>query len=207
MVPVAALGQVVESISQGLVTSGHGAGARAGDWVVQEVSLKHIVNDRIDIASLDSIEIEFNARTERHLLRPYDVLVTARSTIAKAALVPPELARAVANATLSVVRPKDPEMGAFLWWFFCSRYGRAQLESRMVGTTVQLLRVSSLAEIEVPVPPVRDLRLIADLVELSEAAYNSAVQAAEIRHSTIRDHLIEDLLHNGGRRSNSNATE
>lgn len=207
MVQVLPLAQVVESISQGLVTSGHGAGARAGDWMVQEVSLKHIVNDRIEVATLDSIEIEFNARTERHLLRPYDVLVTARSTIAKAALVPPELSRAVANATLSIVRPKAPEMGAFLWWFFCSRYGRAQVESRMVGTTVQLLRMGALAEIEVPVPSARDLRLIADLVDTSEAAYTSAVQAAEIRHSTIRDYLIEDLLHIEERRNNTDATD
>lgn len=203
--PTATLGELALSISQGLVTSGHGAGARPGDWLVQEVSLKNIVNNRIEVDSLDSIELEFNPRTERHLLRPYDVLVTARSTIAKAALVPPSLSRAVANATLAIVRPKDPEMGLFLWWFFTSRYGRTQLESRMVGTTVQLLRVSALAEIEVPVPPVRDLRVIAELIESSERAYESAVRAAEIRHALVRDHLIEDLLHAGGERT-TNAT-
>lgn len=182
------------SVSQGLVTSGHGAGARAGDWAVQEVSLGSIEADRIELDSLDTIRIELNPRTERHLLRPYDVLVTARSTRVKAALVPPSLSRAVANSTLAVVRPRDPEMGAYLWWFFTSRYGRAQLQGRMVGSTVMLLRANALLDVDVPIPSPRRLRLIADLVEASERAYDAALRAATIRHETIRDYIIEDLL-------------
>lgn len=195
------------AISQGLVTSGHGAGARAGGWVVQEVSLRNIEGDRIDLTSLSTIAIESNRRTEKHLLKPYDVLVTARSTIVKAALVPPSLTPAVANSTLSVVRPREPEMGAFLWWFFTSRYGRTQLHARMVGSTVMLLRAGALEGIEVPVPERRELHRIADLIETSERAYEAAIRAAEIRHETIRDYLVEDLLRNGGSRSNTHATD
>lgn len=198
---------MIATVSQGLITSGQGAGARSGDWAVQEVSLRNIESDRIDVSSLSSIEIEHNARTEKHLLRPYDVLVTARSTVVKAALVPPSLTRAVANSTLSVVRPRDPEMGAFLWWFFTSRYGRAQLQGRMVGSTVMLLRAGALLDIEVPVPGLRQLRRIADLVETSEEAYEAAVRAAAIRYGTVRDYVIEDLLRNGERGSSTSATD
>jgi hypothetical protein len=190
-----------------LVTSGQGAGARAGGWLVQEVSLRNIEGDRIDLGSLSTIAIEFNRRTEKHLLKPYDVLVTARSTVVKAALVPASLTPAVANSTLSVVRPREPEMGAFLWWFFTSRYGRAQLHARMVGSTVMLLRAGALHDIEVPVPERAKLNRIADLVETSEQAYEAAICVAEIRHKTVRDHLVEDLLRNGGSRSNTDATD
>ena len=182
------------SVSQGLVTSGHGAGAREGEWAVREVSLGSIEDDRVNPDSLDTLRIELNPRTERHLLRPYDVLVTARSTRVKAALVPPSLSRAVANSTLAVVRPRDPEMGAYLWWFFTSRYGRAQLQGRMVGSTVMLLRANALLDVEVPIPSPSRLRLIADLVDASERAYDAAIRAAAIRHETIRDYIIEDLL-------------
>lgn len=197
----------IASVSQGLVTSGQGAGARAGDWVVQEVSLRNIDADRIDAASLSPLALAFNRRTEKHLLRPYDVLVTARSTIVKSALVPPSLTRAVANSTLAVVRPREPEFGAFLWWFFTSRHGRAQLEGRMVGSTVMLLRAGALEEIEVPLPERRDLHRLADLIDVSERAYVAAMRAAELRHQTIRDHIIEDLLLSGGRRSATDATD
>ena len=197
----------IATVSQGLVTSGQGAGARSGGWVVQEVSLRNIEADRIDLASLGTIAIEFNRRTERHLLQPYDVLVTARSTVVKAALVPPALTPAVANSTLSVVRPQEPELGVFLWWFFTSRYGRTQLQARMVGSTVMLLRASALLDVEVPVPPMRDLHRIADLIETSERAYEAAIRVAEIRHETLRDYFIEDLLGHGERRSTTDATD
>ncbi|MCE7927191.1 MAG: restriction endonuclease subunit S [Chloroflexi bacterium CFX7] len=196
----------VATVSQGLVMSGHGAGARPGDWVVQEVSLGNIESDRIDVDSLNTIMLEFNPRTERHLLGPYDVLVTARSTKVKSALVPAALSRAVANSTLAVVRPRAPELGVFLWWFFTSRYGRAQLQARMVGSTVMLLRARSLLDVEVPVPPTRDLHRIAELIETSERAYEAAIRVAEIRHETLRDYFIEDLLRHGERRSTTDAT-
>jgi hypothetical protein len=197
----------VATVAQGLVTSGQGAGARSGDWVVQEVSLRNVEDDRIDLTSLSTIAIEFNRRTEKHLLKPYDVLVTARSTVVKAALVPPSLTPAVANSTLSVVRATEPEMGVFLWWFFTSRYGRAQLQARMVGSAVMLLRAGALLDIEVPIPAMREVRNIADLIETSELAYEAAIRAAEIRHETIRDYLMEDPLRDGGRRSNTDATD
>lgn len=188
------------------MTSGHGAGARAGDWIVQEVSLKDIVDDRIEVDGLNTIRIECNRRTERHLLQPYDVLVTARSTIVKSAVVPPSLSQAVANSTLAVVRSPDPELNLFLWWFFTSRYGRAQLEARMVGSTVRLLRAAALEELMVPVPDRRRVHLIADIIEASEQAYQAAVAAAQIRHSTIRDHVIEELLDERGERRYPDAT-
>ena len=206
MAPLLPLSQLA-TVASGLVTSGQGAGARRGDWVVQEVSLRNIEDDRIDLTSLSTIAIEFSARTEKHLLQPYDVLVTARSTIVKAALVPPALTPAVANSTLSVVRAGEPELGMFLWWFFTSRYGRAQLQARMVGSTVMLLRAGALEDIEVPVPNRRELRRIADLIETSERAYEAAIRVATVRHETIRDYLIEDLLFNGSKRSTTDATD
>jgi restriction endonuclease S subunit len=187
--------------------SGHGAGARPGDWVVQEVSLGNIEADRIDVDSLNTVMLDFNPRTEKHLLRPYDVLVTARSTKVKSALVPAALSRAVANSTLAVVRPREPELGAFLWWFFTSRYGRAQLQARMVGSTVMLLRASALLDVEVPVPDRAALHRIADLIQVSERAYEAAIRTAEIRHETVRDHLIDDLLRSAGGEGNSHATD
>lgn len=196
----------IATVTQGLVTSGQGAGARPGDWAVQEVGLRNIDADRIDLASLGTIAIEFNRRTERHLLQPYDVLVTARSTVVKAALVPPSLTPAVASSTLAVVRPREPELGVFLWWFFTSRHGRAQLQARMVGSTVMLLRAGALRDIEVPVPDRTALHQIADLVEASERAYDAAIRAAEIRHETVRDHLIDDLLRSAGAERNGHAT-
>ena len=184
-------------IYQGLARAGHGAGARSGEWMLRLVESGDLGEDGwLKLDGLREVEVFQGVRTERHLLRPYDVLVTARSGSIHAALVPPEVSRTAAGVTLLVVRPKQPElgMGHWLWYFLTSTYGRAQIEKRLtVSSTVTSLSASSLGEIEVPLPTQRELNLVARLVEASEAAYNSAVEAARIRREAIRDSVIQEI--------------
>ena len=184
-------------IYQGLARAGHGAGARPGEWLLRLVESGNLGEDGwLKLDGLRVVEVFQGARTERHLLRPYDVLVTARSGSIHAALVPPGVSRTVAGITLLVVRAKEPEsgMGHWLWYFLTSTYGRAQIEKRLtVSSTVTSLSASSLGEIEVPMPSQRELNLVARLVEASESAYNSAVEAARIRREAIRDSVIQQI--------------
>ena len=137
--------------------------------------------------------MEHNARTEKHLLWPDDVLITARSTALKAALVPPALTRAVADATLLVVRASEIGLGPYLWWFLTADHGRRQVQSRMTGSTTFALSASNLVEMVVPRPDLRMVDRIADLVELSERAYVAAIEAARLRRTLYRDLIIERL--------------
>ena len=167
-------------ISPGLVRAGRGAGARRGDWRLwivesRDVRGRWLARVYVVCTRLRSSE---GVRTERHLLRPFDVLVTARAGSAQIALVPPGVSRTVAAFTLLVVRPKEPEagMGHWLWYYLTSTQGRAQLARRMtVSATVVSLSAQSLGEIEVPVPSRPELDAVARLVEASEAAYTAAV--------------------------------
>ena len=193
MTPIEALADVY----QGLARAGRGAGARAGDWKLRIVESSNLHDDGwLDIGSLREIGVAQGVRTERHLLRPFDVLVTARSGSVQVALVPPGVSRSVAGITLLVTRPKEPEtgMGHWLWYFLTSASGREQLARRVTVTaTLRSLSAKSLGEIEVPVPSPRELDAVARLVEASESAYNSAVEAARLRRETLRDSMVHEI--------------
>ena len=151
----------------------------------------------LELDGLREVGVVQSARTERHLLRPFDVLVTARAGFAQAALVSPDVSRTVAGVTLLVARPKLPEsgMGHWLWYFLTSAHGRAQLAKRMtVSATTTLLSAKNLGEVEVPLPSPRELDLVARLVEASEAAYASAVQTARMRREALRDAIVQDIM-------------
>jgi len=193
LVRLSALGQLA-TINQGLNTSGRGAGARPGDWQVRVASVGNIRDDRLALDDLEVLAIDQNARTEKHLLRPDDVLITARSTVVKVALVPPAATRTVADATLLVVRAHDPGVGPYLWWFLASAFGRRQVEARMSGSTTLLsLSAGALGEVVIPLPRPRELTLIADLAEVSERAYAAATEAARLRRTLFRDAIIDRL--------------
>jgi restriction endonuclease S subunit len=183
----------VATVRQGLSRSGRSAAARTGDWEVELISGSNIREDRL-AGPFTPISIPLSDLTEKHLLQPYDVLVTGKSTSAKAAYVAPSIDRAVANSTLLVVRPSDPDVGLFVWWYLTSPEGRAQVEARMVASaTLSSLPPSALANLEVPLPSGSRLRKFAELIEASERAYSAAREAAELRRSAVRAALIGKL--------------
>ena len=193
MTPIQALADVY----QGLARAGRGAGARAGDWKLWIVESSDLHDDGwLDTDGLREIGVAQGVRTERHLLRPFDVLVTARSGSVQVALVPPGVSRTVAGVTLLVTRPREPEsgMGHWLWYFLTSACGREQLARRVTVTaTLKSLSARSLGEIEVPVPSTRDLDAVARLVEASEEAYVDSVEAARLRREALRDSVVYEI--------------
>ena len=188
-------------ISQGLSRVGHGAGTRRGEWFVRVAESGDISEDGwLSLEQLREVGVAWSHRSERHLLRPFDVLVTARAGAVQAALVPPQVSRTVAGVTLLVVRPEDPAigMGHWLWYFLTSTFGRAEMTKRLVvSATMRSLSARSIGEIEVPVPPTGELERVARLVEASEEAFASAVQAANLRRGAVRDGVVGRLVSGG----------
>ena len=151
----------------------------------------------LELRGLREIAIVRSPKTDRYLLRPFDVLITARTGSVQAALVPPEVSRTVAGVTLLVVRAREPEsgMGHYLWYFLTSAYGRSQLVKRLtVNATITTLTASAAADVEVPIPSSGQLTQVVRLVEASEEAYASAVQAAQLRRESVRDSVIQQFI-------------
>ena len=184
-------------ISQGLSLSGRGAGAQPGDWALQMVESGDVEDDGwLSLADLREIKIDRNARTERHLLRPYDVLLTARTGSSHAALVPPGVSRTVAGVTLLVVRPHEAEwgMGHWLWYYLTSREGRSQLAKRSaMSTSANFLSAKTIGDIAVPVPKESELDLVARLIEASEKAYTTGLEAVRERREALRDSIVHHV--------------
>lgn len=188
------------NVYQGIARAGHGVGARSGEWMLRIVESGDVRDDGwLDLAGLNElVGLVHGVRIERHLLRPFDLLVTARTASTQVALVPPEVSRTVAGVTLLVVRAKQPEsgMGHWLWYCLTSSFCRTQLAKRMtVSSTLKSLSAKNLGEIQVPVPSPRDLDAVARLVEASEEAYESTIEAARLRREVLRDAVIHELAH------------
>jgi hypothetical protein len=188
----ALIGEIAE-VRQGPSRSGRSLAAKAGELAVDLVNGNSIRDDRLT-GPLDRVTIPRHEATEKHLLRPFDVLVTGKSTSVKAALVPESIGLAIANSTLLVVRPPHPSVGLYLWWYLTSAEGRAVVESRMMASAT----LSSLppgAHARMPVPILRGGRLheFARMIEASERAYWAARDAAELRRSAVRAALVREL--------------
>ena len=187
-------------IRLGMMMAGRSAGARPGDWELQVVESADIVEGRLSLDGLRSVEVEQNVRTQAHLLQPFDVLVTARSQAVKVALVPPGIARTVAAATLLVVRASDPGTGLahFLWYYLASEQGRATIAARLTATSLPTLSARALGQVPVPKPPPDDqLSRLAEFIDAAEESRTSALEAVRLRHDVLRDAIIAEIAAKG----------
>ena len=197
------LGDIASSF-QGLALAGRGAGLRRGDWPVRIAESGDIQDDRwLALDKLREIDLVRSRRTERHLLRPYDMLVTARSGSIQLAMAPPNVFETVAGVTLLVIRARDTNAGLahYLWYYLTSSFGRRELVKRMtVNATITSLAASAIRDIEIPLPTPHQLKIVTNLVEASEQAYTAAVEAARLRRDTVRDSVIGDIVSGNNRR-------
>ena len=188
----------IASASQGLPLAGRGAGARRGDWTVRIAESGDVQDDGwLDLNGLREIDLVHGRRTERHLLKPFDIVVTARSGSVQLAMAPPSVFETVAGVTLLVIRARDVDAGMahYLWYYLTSFFGRRELVKRMtVNATISSLAASAIRNIEVPLPTPQQLKILANLVEASEQAYTAAVQAARLRRETVRNSVIGDIV-------------
>ena len=182
----------------GLSISGHGAGVRSGDWNLRMVESADVRDDGwLSLDGLREVEVARSTSVERHLLRPYDLLITARSDSHQVAIVPPEVNRTVAGVTLLVIRPRDPVTGIAHWLFYylASAPGRREVARRkLTSSSIRFLSAKEIGEIEVPVPSRGELDAIAQLVEQSEAAHSAAMEAARLRREAIRDAIVQNII-------------
>lgn len=159
------------------------------------VESRNLRGGRLDLDGLRRVGVVRNAWSERHLLRPHDVLVTARAESVRVALTPPGVSRTAAGATVLVVRAGDPGSGLAHWLrlYLGSGVGRARILRRMTtGVATPLLTAAALGEVETPVPSARRLRTIPALVETLEAAREAEVRASLGREALV-DALVADL--------------
>lgn len=126
------------NVYQGLSRVGHGAGARRGQWMLRIVESSDVHDDGwLDMNGLRKVGLVHSIHTEeRHLLRPFDLLVTSRTGFVQIALVPPDVSRTVAGVTLLVVQVTQPESGMahWLWYYLTSSIGRTKLVKCMTAS-------------------------------------------------------------------------
>ena len=188
----------IAAVSLGLSISGHGAGVRAGDWSLQMVESADVRDDGwLSLDGLREVEVARSTAVERHLLRPYDLLVTARSDSHQVAMVPPGVNRTVAGVTLLVIRPHDSARGMAHWLFYylSSASGRREIARRkLASSSIRFLSAKAIGELAVPIPSREELDAIVQLVEQSEAAHAAAIQAAWLCREAIRDGFVQDTI-------------
>jgi len=123
------------------------------------------------------------------LLKPGDLLFAGKGGRSQAVLFD-QTEETLANSLFVVINTDGKELDpGYLLWFLNSPKAQAYFRANMMGTTVPNITLSTLKELEVPVPPVAAQKAIARVHELAlreEHILNELVQQ--------RKALVEEVL-------------
>jgi len=131
----------------------------------------------------------------RHMVEHGDILLIARGAQPRTALATESLAGALAGPGLLVIRCGPAILAHVLLAYLQSEEGQRALRHRVRGSTsTRLLTMKDIYELSVPVPPIEVQHQIAKLDIAADAAYRTALVAAEKRRELART-VISQLLH------------
>ena len=193
--PLMSLRNLAETLFMG-VNFGRLPKASRGDGEVPFIQVKDVIEDVLTaIDRLDRIALPETTQNARQRLRDGDVLVSARGTLMKCAVVPRSHWGAVASANLIVIRlgqasPLRPEL---LWTHLRRPSVQSHILSRANSTAQASLNIRDLEELPIPVPPMAMQSDLVRLILIAEEQYRCAVECARLRQEEAMDIVAEHM--------------
>lgn len=190
--PVASIADIAVSVNNGFVGQclQHQCSQTDGVLYLQGFNVRP---NRIDLTERTFVTKEFAEKQTKSQLREGDVLTVQSGHIGTTAVVPRELAGANCHA-LIITRPRRERVFApFLASYLNSYIGQARLRGLHVGSSIQHINTTELAEYRVPLPPFREQLRIAEILLCWDAAIASVVSNIEAKHERKRG-LMQRLL-------------
>jgi len=158
-----------------------GAGRSVKVLTVRALTGNGINPEELIQADLEKLRSQ-GREIDRYRASAGEVLVSARSTSLKTAIVPRELDGVIINATLIGVRCHSVLDPRLLLAYLRHPEGQAALSSVTQSATSQMnITVSALQTMSVPVPPIEVQQQLAQILDASDEAYHASLQAAETR--------------------------
>ena len=144
-----------------------------------------------ELLTKELIRIEPNEPVKEELfLRSGDVLFPNRGARTTALAFRLDLPRTLAGAQFFVLRPKsEVVLPEYLAWFLRTEEAARYFEGRRKGTYVQIIQRSDLADMEMPVPP---LKVQQKVVEAANLALRERIIAERL--ASLKWKLSKSLL-------------
>lgn len=150
----------------------------------------------VNLAALEPVWVEPGKDISRYLLQEGDVVLLARGSAIRAALVSTEVAAAkvIASANFLIIRTDARRIKpTVLLAYLNSPQGSAALIAQSSGAVIQSVSASSLAELNIPLPDMLAQNEIDELYQASTEAYRATLALAE-QQKVLANARIANLM-------------
>lgn len=143
-------------------------------------------------------ELQCDERIGKHLLRDGDILLISKGENNRACLYHKTIGQAVASSTFFVFRLRESNLlPAFLQWYLNTAYMQEMFAGLSKGTQIASLSKKTLADIEIPSPPLETQREILDIQGLwdkEKALTNALLNQKDVLYQHLLLNRIKSTL-------------
>ncbi len=144
-------------------------------------------------------DLKASKLTEKHLLRPGDVLFAAKGTKNFAAVYESQNPAAVASTTFFVIRLLDQTiLPAYLAWVLNNPVSQKILKGSAIGSAMVSISKTVLEELEITVPSIQQQLRILEIARLSKKENSLMLRLAELRQQYTQQQLINAINNSNG---------
>lgn len=157
------------------------------------LTVRSLTGTGVDPDQLENHQVN-DQTAAQYQVRAGDLVLSARSTSLKTAVIPADLDGRLINATLIGVRCLPTLLPRLLIAWLAGPEGQVALQAASQSGTLQMnITVAGLKRILVPIPPPDIQRQLVQLLDVADEAQVAAVQAAADRHELVTRIVAERL--------------
>jgi len=136
-------------------------------------------------------EVAFRRLTEKSRPDPGDILVTKDGTLGRVAVL--DRPDVCVNQSVAVLKPRRDVLARYLATYLISVNGQRRLLADAGGSTIGHIYISTLAKMQVPVPPDAEAYRLAEIAHEAEERVRREAAFAD-KLMLLKRGLMEDLL-------------
>ena len=137
--------------------------------------------------------VHLTPKMQKNLLRQGDIRFAAKG-VNYLSVVFREPEQAVASTSFFVIRPKSSAVTPdYLCWFLHHPSVMAYFKAHQVGSATPLIHKPAVENLEIPIPPLNQQRIIVEVSQLSRRAHELQQQIIEKRAALMQQLLMNKI--------------
>ncbi|OUC15044.1 MAG: hypothetical protein B0A82_08970 [Alkalinema sp. CACIAM 70d] len=168
---------------------GHGF----SDTGIPFLRVHNIHNHHISLDDVLFIDETTDAALARSRIYPKDVLVSIAGTVGRTTVVPPEAPMMNCNQAVAIIRPQDEVNPYYLSYWFNTEAAIQQIQGLQVTGTISNLSLTSLKNLQIPLPSLEEQQRIIALLNRANAVRNKCKQAIQLTEELLRSIFLDQF--------------
>lgn len=147
------------------------------------LNLKDIQNGEVCYESAEKIELKSPQWFEKYAVRENDIIVNAKGSSIKYAIVKKGFERAIISSNLIIIRTdKDKYNAQLVYKLLTSDYGKRVIDSIVTGSTMKVISSNKLSEILLPEISLEEGNKIGKMIISNNETYEKEIKSANDKY-------------------------